>query len=514
MSTRQKKLKDTLDEHQVILDKEGKLLSWFDPQQLAYDHVMWLAWDFIKNKVPTENNGLKTYLAYSTFDRNPPFRGGDWPHDQGELYAGFVDSLVSYYPYFGDHSLISIVQEMLDYCIKHGLTPADWDWANVPFASSDAGATEYQGAHEYHYDPYRPGVGDGIGVIEVDKVGELGLAYLTFFKLTGKQRYLKVAIDCANGLASHVRPGDADHSPLPFRVYAWNGVVREEYTSSMISSVRLFDELIRLKYDSVKNYKKARDLLWSWILAYPMRNNKWKGSFSDIPLDPHNRNRDPISAMKTAQYTLQHPEMDPDWESHVSRIINWTELTFGEEFWGVQAIHEQLWWFLRMGSHTARFAALCALWYEKTGDETYKEKAYRAFNYATYFARENGVILDVFEKHKVTWFADGYADYVRHFMAGLGSIPEWAPTEKSHLLRSSSIITDIEYTDKQVNYKTFDPDALEVLRLNFTPSRIIADGEVLKPCADLGQSGWNWDPKLSVLRIHHKRAVNIQVGRQ
>ena len=516
----------TFNVHRVLLDKEGKLLSWFNPQQLAYDHVMWLAWDFIKNKVPVEDNGLKTYLTYPKFDRSPPFRGLDYCHHPGELYGYFVDSLLSYYPYSGDRSLINIVQEMLDYHIDHGLTPADWDWPNVPFSASDAGATQYQGADESRYEDNQPGKGDGVGVIASDKVGELGVAYLYFFKLTGKEKYLKMAVACANAIASHLRPGDADHSPIPFRVYAWNGIVREEYSSNMIGAVKLFDELIHLKHPSKQSYKKARDKLWEWLLAYPMRNNKWKGYYFDNMLDPRDENRDQVSAMETARYILQHPEMDPDWHNHVPRLINWVELTFGQEEWGAQSIKEQLWCFGPMGSHTARFASICALWYEKTGDEAYKEKAYRTFNYATYLAAENGVIdvsLKICRDDKGNyteagdpsfndaWFSVGYADYVKHFMAGLGSIPEWAPKDENHLLRSSSIITNIQYSDKQISYKTFDSDSIEVLRLNFTPHRVTADNRTLNQSQNLDQQGWSWDTKLGVLRVHHKESTNIQV---
>lgn len=39
----------TLGGHSVVLDANGKLLSWLD-QSTAYDQVMWLSWDFIKNK--------------------------------------------------------------------------------------------------------------------------------------------------------------------------------------------------------------------------------------------------------------------------------------------------------------------------------------------------------------------------------------------------------------------------------------------------------------------------------
>ena len=41
----------------------------------------------------------------------------------------------------------------------------------------------YRGAYEFQYDNKQPGRGDGYGVIEPDKVGELGYGYLKFYEL-------------------------------------------------------------------------------------------------------------------------------------------------------------------------------------------------------------------------------------------------------------------------------------------------------------------------------------------
>jgi hypothetical protein len=142
--------KNRLNGHPVVLDTQGRLLSWVTPQERAYDYVVKLAWNFIENKVPVEANGLKVYLVHSTFDPST-LRGTDWPHN-----------------------------------------PAGWEWASVPYASSDAGATEYFGADDVKYcEKERPGrgacgVGDGRYAIQPDKDGELGVGYLKFYELTGE----------------------------------------------------------------------------------------------------------------------------------------------------------------------------------------------------------------------------------------------------------------------------------------------------------------------------------------
>lgn len=70
-------VKTRLNGHPVILDRQGKLLSWATPQDRAYDQVVRLAWNFIENKVPVESNGLRVYLVHSTFDP-VTLRGTDW----------------------------------------------------------------------------------------------------------------------------------------------------------------------------------------------------------------------------------------------------------------------------------------------------------------------------------------------------------------------------------------------------------------------------------------------------
>ncbi len=41
--------------HDVAVDSQNKLLAWYHPEQnLGYDNVLHLAWDFLEDKVPTD----------------------------------------------------------------------------------------------------------------------------------------------------------------------------------------------------------------------------------------------------------------------------------------------------------------------------------------------------------------------------------------------------------------------------------------------------------------------------
>src|SRR5689334_3722093 len=38
--------------HRVVLDTDGKIVPWYQPQQMAYDQFIRQRWNFIKTRVP------------------------------------------------------------------------------------------------------------------------------------------------------------------------------------------------------------------------------------------------------------------------------------------------------------------------------------------------------------------------------------------------------------------------------------------------------------------------------
>jgi hypothetical protein len=497
----------TLNGHTVRLDANGKLLAWGAVQGDAYDQVLTLATSFLLNGVPTASNGLKLYFTYSYAFPGNPVRPANWPHNPAGLYSMLTDSALAYYAYSGNAAIMGLVGSVLTYQLDHGMTPSNWNWPNVAFASGDAGALTYQGAHLGD----STGQGDGFGVIEPDKVGEIGVAFLKYYKYSGITRFRDAAIRAADVLSSHVRPGNATQSPWPFRVYGETNVVREEYSAHVISPIHLFDELIRLNLGNVSAYQTARQAAWNWLMTYPMQNNVWANYFEDVPIQSNTWNRNQLIAAETARYLMQHPELDPNWEAHARGLISWIESTFAQPQFGANTIAEQSIYDYPMGSHTSRYASVNALLYELTGDQSAQEKAYRSFNWATYMCRTNGQVIDSPEIGQI-WWTDGYGDYIKHFMAGLGSVPEWAPQSQTHLLRSTSVVRSVQYSPGSVTYQTFDGAAQEVLRLNFTPQIVLADGVVLPFRGDLAQEGWAFDNSTGVLRVRHNTGTQIQVS--
>jgi hypothetical protein len=491
---------DQLFWHQVRLDKEGELLSWVN-SEAPYDWIIRNDWEMFKS-IPVQPDGYRTYFTYPEFNglndpAQPLFSGRPWAHNPAGLFAMLTDSALLYHAYNGDQTVMDRVREMLDHMITFGTTDANDSWALVPYSSSDAGNPVYKGGTDTIYcdqEHHTPcGRGDGVGYLEPDKVGELGYAYLQFYEYTLEKKYLQAALHCADALAAHVRPGDQSHSPWPFRVDARTGTrIREEYTANTIGPIRLFDELLRLKQGRQKSYARARDLAWRWLMTYPVQNQVWTQYFEDVLIYADYRtNRNQYSALETARYLLQHPEMDPDALVHAKRILDWVTHYFASDSitmaglhekglqWGAEVLSEQLNDKDKMSSHTARYASVRALWYEVTGDRDSKERAFRSFNWATYASREDGLVRASIDEPTGYWFSDGYGDYLRHFQRGLASVPEWAPPKESHLLGSTSVVRAIHYGDHKLDYLTFDKASREVLRLRDAPTAVRAGAEFL-----------------------------------
>ncbi len=484
-----------INNHEILLDEHERLEAW-----TSYDRVVWLAMNLIKNCPRDPRNGLPWYLQYSCFWTDP-LRPTVWPDNPAGKFAWATTTLLKYYPYSGDRVFIDIVRGMLDRLIAYH-TPEHFAWGGVPYASAQPGTGVYAGARA-----------DGEYATEPDKIAQAARAYVDFYELTEETRYLDAARACADVLVAKMRAGDAAHSPWAFRVDVHDGRVIEEYTADIVQAVRLFDELIRL---GDAKYAPTRDAAWNWILQYPMQTGVWKGYFEDIRLDPENANRDQLSPLETARYILDNRERDGNWHEYVPRLIEWVRENLGASpFYTAVPIHEQKFCWHVMGSHTARYASLCALWAEASGDASYRERAIRSFNWATYMANDDGTVtvgIDRPDYYNQCWFTDGYFDYVPHFIDGMATMPETAPRDSDHLLRSSSVVQEVEYAPLHIRYRTFDANASEVLRLTFKPARVLADGAELREDAVLrDEPAWSFDAVLSVVRVRHAgRNVEIR----
>ena len=499
--------------HPVHLDAQGKLLPWPMPDNVGYSyssHVLtqWsILWD--------QYNRQRLYYFYCCFDfdRTTFEMAPDqhWANSTGYLRAmlqGFIERL---YPYTGDARMLTFLQDFVDYEMENGLTPKGYAWPEVPYASANPGARRYTGWSQHGEDYIEPHV-----------VGEDGYAYLRLYEMTGNTKYLEEAIRCADALLKNVQPGDATHSPWPVRCYARDGRAdggpMGVYSANVVEPIMLFDELIRLGQGDVAGYAQVREGAWEWFQKYPLTNNVWVGYFEDV--SPTMENMNQVIPLEFARYVLLNPDKDPQWRAHAQTLIEWVKTT---PKWPKYIVHGAT-VTTEQGngkafccnlpnqccdSHTARLAATEALYYSMTGDIAYKEAAYRSYNWVTYF---QGLSKDASAPFgSQWWFTDEFADGPRRLMDAFWAVPEWAPADESHLLGSSSVVTRISYGKSSVTYSTFDPRSVDVLRLDFVPRRITADGKPLSSSKNLGESGYVFDAATRVLRVRHDAARDIDV---
>ena len=504
----------------VALDAQKKLLPWPIPQSTGYSYSSYflsqwtVLWDqYNRQRLPY------FYCCFAfdktTFELIPEQH---WANSTGYLRAmltGFVERL---YPYTGDPHTLEFLQNFVDYELEHGLTPSHYAWANVPYASANPGSARYTGWSEH-----------GEDFIEPHVVGEDGYAYLRLYEMTGNTRYLRAAINCANALVKNYRVGNQQLSPWANRVYAIDGKSHDNpkmfaYSSNVVEPIMLFDELIRLHLGDTKNYIAVRQGAWDWLMAFPVKNNTWVGYFEDVPGTMENMNQ--VIPLELARYVLLHPELDSDWRMHARNLIDWVKTT---PKWPKYSVHGAI-VTTEQGdgntfccnkpneccdSHSARLAAVEALFYAKTGDNFDKEEAYRTFNWVSYWQGLPSAAHAPFSEQ--WWFTDEFADGPRRMMDAFWAVPEWAPVDESHLLGSLSVVTQIHYTANSVTYTTFDTDSTDVLRLNFGNISVFANGNALNRLANLAQleqthaEGYVFNEQTHVLYIHHKQARDIDI---
>ena len=498
----------------VAVDGKNKLLPWPMPEDTGYSYSSYFLsqWTIVWDQYNRQR--LPYFYCCFDFDRTTYEMIPDekWVNSTGYLRAmmqGFIERL---YPYTGDPRTLEFLENFVDYELEHGTTPADYLWSGVPYPSANPGARNYRGWSNH-----------GEDFIEPHVVGEDGYGYLRLYEMTGKTKYLEAAIRCARALAKNFKAGDEKHSPWPFRCHARDGSMENgggmsPYSANVVEPIMLFDELIRLRQGDVANYQQVRDGAWTWLMKYPMVNNVWSGYFEDV--GPGTEDLNQVIPLEFARYVLLHSDKDTQWREHALQLIAWVKST---PKWPKYVVHGAT-VTTEQGdgktfccnlpnqccdSHTARLAAVEAFYYAKTGDAAYQEAAYRSYNWVTYFQGLPGGAHAPYSNQ--WWFTDEFSDGPRRMMDAFWAVPEWAPENESHLLGSLSPVTNISYGAGAVTYSTFDAGSTDVLRLDFVPDMVFADGRPLSKRQDLTAAGYEFDATTRVLRIRHDSARNIDI---
>ncbi len=491
---------DVFNGHKVVLDKEGKIIPWSTPVQNAYDQFLRLRWEFIKTRAPKcpgppPRASYPQYYFYCAFTEKTSKDGvlvpDTWMNDVAEKIPNWFESARLYYAYTGDASVMTIVENLMNYTLDHGTSPPTFAWPNFPQTASNAGDTEFRG-----FTSARTFVRNEV---EVGYSGDMGLVYYRLYLYSGNAKFLRAALNCANTLAGKVRTGTATKSVWPYRVVMSDGYMTAEYGAHWVGCWMLFDQLIRANHGDVNAYKVARAKTQDFLLRYPVKTGYWTDGHTDNPVDSNTyKSNTPCSNFVLA--CLDYPELDPDWKTHVPELIKWTEVNFifrcfpGEPAtqWGANIVGEQDGDLHKMDYQTARYAAQCARWYAVSGDENYKEKAYRSLNWVTYCNNPvgRGNESPVTKEDQGNWWSDEYGECPRMFYAAFAGVPEWAPPRENHILYSAAVLKDVSYRAGKVQYAATQEFGTEYLRLAFRPTGITLGGDELAQRADLTSQGY------------------------
>lgn len=469
---------EMLTYHEIITDADGNILPWYsDNIPSAYDDILKRLWSYWSG-MKADLNGLPYYMNHLAFSDEEGFidRGIG-----GDQIAMMLSSWGLLYNYLGNEKVRENMQFMADYYLAHSLSPEDCLWPDLPFPQN---TKIYSGIYD----------GDmilGPGYTQPDKAGSFGLELLKMYAITRKypqnQIYLDAAVKIANTLASKVKCGDADNSPWPFKVNVYTGETGSTYTTNYAPTLEFFQSLCEMGIGDTESYRRVIGIVTAWMNEYPVKSNKWGPFFEDISRWSDTQ----INAVTWAQYLINHPETDPDWQIKARRILDWAYDEFANDSWmkyGVMAINEQT-AFLKPGnSHTARQACAELQYCKATGDMSRYDMAIRQLNWATYMVSEKGENRYPGDN---LWITDGYGDFVRHYIRAMQVFPELCPPEP-HILDCSYGLRMVCIKDSYIYYETAKACSATI-KLPHKPASIVFGwGKKKQKPAEEGKD-WEWN---------------------
>jgi hypothetical protein len=432
-----------------------------------------------------------TMLDDRGFDHSTQF-----PSHNGPLtICGFV----RYYLYSGDERARDASRIWADWLIDHGSTPPDSPIPHLPLST-----------YSYFGKAYTKEL---INVMELDKASFVGIAYLDVHSVTADDRYLAAA----KRIAQTLMPYQQSDGMFPFRVDLKTGKVLKDYTCSQLWHLQFFAQLADVTEDA--QYRAVSDRALKWLLAGPIRDNKWVGFYGDIKSE--RESFDQWVALETAQWLIDHHAENPDYLPAVKNILAFVQekLTLvGGLHKGVPAVVEQTVFPCILPHHNMRLAETYARYHGATGDAEAKELAIRIGNSMTQMVTADGKYRQGLNSgiDELTCLALNFNNQLSRIMA---EIPETAPKGENHLLYHCSPVKLIQYRPAAIQYES-TAASQDILIVAARPTLVKVDGKTLgelaKPPTSRIQTtpaGWRFEPDSGRLFIlHDKGKVEIELG--
>ena len=224
------------------------------------DHLKWFKGP-PESLVDEQGTTQMPWVYYSNIQHN----GAPFPNsvDKFVSYPAFhhaliIRTLLGYHRYDKDERGQLALKEAIrlaDWGIAHS-TPADWAYANMPYST---------------FEEKKPGGFRDKGGLMPDKAAIMSLAYLDLHAVTQEDRFKQAAEAIADTLSKRQR----SDGTWPFRVHPQTEQVVEEYSSSVIYAVMLFERLDRLNGNN--HYQAHRDRTWNWLVNGPIKTKEFRG---------------------------------------------------------------------------------------------------------------------------------------------------------------------------------------------------------------------------------------------
>jgi hypothetical protein len=508
--------------HETREDAFGVIAPWYQGQNGQFDFRVRVAAETIK-RYPwvTQEQAVAVAPAYvfnNTWRISPAGVITVPPLDNwttgavGQANARVIMALVEYYRYSGDPAAIAHLGVAADVLLRHCLTPPDHAWPGFLISVPVNGK------------PY--GDCDAGGWIQLDIVGEAGIALLRAYQLTGNTAWLNAVRHWADVLVSkrNRRAGAAPWGRYanPRNVRWGNLPSGNVQTGGLVYQLLLLDDLIRLGYrGEADSYLAARDggmaYLRDVLLPAWTENDTWGRNYWDW--------EDPVQSQTTTdftvQYLLRHKDYFTNWKNDcrniLSLFLNHTSVnpeSKGEVYSGAWAFPESL---SCCGSSLAwgpmELAAAFAQYGVEAASGWAVELARRQQTLATYDFHENGVAEDNIDGGAIAaggWFNGTHPSAIEWVLRTMAWLPEFmGPRRENHILRTSAVVTSVSYRKGRISYSTFDapPGVEEILRLAFRPQSVVACG---RPWTDYRSQSLAGGDYLVTIRHQGCKDITVQ----
>jgi hypothetical protein len=514
--------------HPAVEDQYGVIAPWYRGQNGQFDYRVRIAaetfrrYEWVK---PPKAAGIAPGYAFNNTWRITP-QGvislpdmTDWYNaGRGQGSARVLLAWVDYYRYTGDPAALAQMEVVAETLLRFSQTSAQHAWPNFLISVPVAGKPYGQASEE--------------GWIQLDIVGEAGVALLRAYQVTGNTRWLEAVKHWADVFVAKRNPTPG---AAPWNRYANPEKVRwgksptgNIQTAGLVYQLVMFDELIRLGESGRDNsYIEARDAARAYfrdvLLPAWTKNDTWGRGYWDWEMPVQGQTMTDWAV----RYMMDNPDYFPNWKTDARNILTLFLNHTSADPKSKGEVYSGAWQFPESsgccGSSLAwgpmEFALDFAQYGVQADDEWAREMARRQLILATYEVHDTGVVEDNIDGGGIA--ADGWTNAavpsaLKWTLRTMAWLPEvMGASRENHIMRSTAVVSSVVYGDGRVAYSTFDSPTgtHEVLRLAFAPKRISADDAVLVLRGDLTANGFtskalpNGDFIVSVRHDGAKRIV-------